>query len=691
SLTYPGVGVYKSTDAGTHWTHIGLDSTMFIGRIVVAPSDANVLYVAAMGSLFGKNEQRGIFKSTTGGTTWEKVLYISDSTGCIDIVIHPTQPNILYAAMWERTRRPNGRTYGGVTSGVYKSTTSGSSWFKLESGLPNPTSSPFNGRIGLAIALSNPQVLYAKYADDIGYFAGVYKTVTGGDSWTRTNDGALAGIDASYGWWFGNIRIHPANQNIIYALGYVSYKSTNAGADWNSTFDAMHVDHHALYIHPASSNIMLEGNDGGLYISDDGGGSWTHSEQLPITQFYTCEVDYQFPERMYGGTQDNGTNRTLTGNLNDWSSIFGGDGFVVRVDPTNSTNIYAEYQWGSFARSTDGGSSFSYAMEGINTADRFNWNTPFTLDKNNPSTLYIGSEKLYKSTTRAEHWDSISNDLTNGNHGHEVPFGTITTIDVARTDTNYILVGTDDGNVQITKNSGAEWINISSTLPDRWITRVCFDEHDKNTAYVTLSGYRWNEYIGHIYRTTNAGNSWSDISANLPEAPINDIIVDPDIDSALYIASDFGVFYSFNLGSSWSMLDNTLPNVPITDLTFHQPSRTLIAATYGRSMYKAAIIISDVKESNAQFAAKQFQLEQNYPNPFNPQTTIGFSLLAVSNVTLKVYDILGKEIAVLIDNEKKEAGRYTVPFDGTNVPSGMYLCKLTSGNASSVRKMLLIK
>jgi photosystem II stability/assembly factor-like uncharacterized protein len=686
SLAYEGMGVYKSIDGGSSWNNIGLEGTRNIGRIVVDPINSQRVFVAAMGKLFAGNPDRGLYRSTDAGATWENKLFISDSTGCIDVVIKPDAPDTIFTAMWERIRRPWGRAYGGITSGLYRSVDGGDTWQELTNGLPLNTGNI--GRIGLSISQSNPEIVYAIYADDIGFFAGVYKSTDAGDSWIRTNDGALSSLFSSFGWWFGNIRVDPNNPDKLFAMGLDVYGSTNGGQSWFYSSGSMHVDQHGLFIHPLNSDFVVAGNDGGIYTSQNGGSSWLKVNDLPITQFYTCEVNQQNLDHLYGGTQDNGTNRTLTGSSNDWNMILGGDGFYVLVDPTNSQFVYAEFQWGSFYRSTNGGSSFSPATNGISSGDRNNWNTPVVFDPTNTEIMYFGTNKLYRSLNRAQSWNVISPDLTNG-PGINIPFGTITTIAAALTDSSYIYVGTDDGNVWLTSDGGVNWNLISAGLPQRWVTRVAVARDNEQTAYVTLSGYKWDEYLSHIFRTTDAGTSWMDISGNLPEAPINDVIVDPEKDSTLYIGSDVGVYFTNNLGSTWGYLGEGLPNSPIMDLVLHNDTRILVAATYGRSMYKYDLdIITNVATDVLQ--PIEIQLLQNYPNPFNPTTKIKYEIPERSFVILKVYDVLGKEITTLINEEKPE-GIYEVSFDAFDLASGIYFYKLQAGSLIEIRKMILLK
>ena len=582
ATSYSGTGLFKTMDGGLTWQHLGLEESYHIGRIVIDPLDSQTLFVAAGGKLHGTNPERGVYRSNDGGASWERVLFVADNVACIDIVLNPSQPQMVYAAMWERERGPDFRDHGGVGCGIWRSIDGGDNWQEMTNGVPN--NSPNVGRIGLAISASSPNVLYAIYADNTGFFEGIYKTTDGGLTWSQTNDGALSNLFSSFGWYFANIRVDPLNPNTVYALGLDVFKSTTGGNSWFDNSATMHVDQHDLFIHPLNASWLLAGNDGGLYLSQNAGGSYAHFENLPITQFYTCSLDFQNPERRYGGTQDNGTNRTTTGQLDDWSRILGGDGFYVLVDPTDNRYVYAESQYGGLTRSTNGGASFVNALNGVDSGDRRNWNSPLALDPNNPQTLYFGTNRLYRSTNRAVSWSAISPDLSDGPGNGNLVFGTLTTIAVAPTDSDVIYAGLDDGNVWVTENGGASWSRISGPLPNRYITRVAVSPDDAATAYVTLSGFRQDSYLSHIFQTSDAGQTWLDISANLPEFPLNDIIIDPDSTNQLFVAADVGVWVTRGFG--WEPLGTGLPNAGVADLEFHNPTRTLLAGTYGRSMFQ---------------------------------------------------------------------------------------------------------
>ena len=588
SYSFIGDGLWKSEDGGATWNHIGLEESAYIARIIVDYDNSNRVFAAACGTLFSSNSDRGVYRSEDGGENWEQVLFLSDSTAAIDLVQHPINPDILYAAMWERIRGLNYRKSGGESSGIWKTEDGGNNWVELINGLP---SGDHVGRIGLDISKSNPEILYAFYdkhmSEDENYsFLGIYKTTNGGVSWSQTNDGDIYGMNSRFGWYFGQIRIDPANSDRVYAMGVDLIRTENGGSSWETiagywNFDEIHVDHHAMIIDPNTGRI-LEGNDGGLYFSDNFGDSWSHINNIPLTQFYAIEVDYQQPHRIYGGTQDNNTIRTLSGNLKDWHSILGGDGFYTLVNPEDSNIIYAEYQWGYLYRSTNGGDSMDFI--GYNwEADRTNWSSPLVMDPADPSTLYFGTYRVWKTTNGGSNWLPVSSDLTDGDDGSS--YHTITTLAVSPHFSQLILTGTDDGHIHLTIDGGSNWSEISEPIPNRWITRVAFDPFEASIIYTTLSGFRWDEPLSHVFRSTDLGDNWESISSNLPELPVNCIVLDPEQEGRIYIGTDSGIFYTYNSGENWQSFSFNLPTVPVTDWKIHNPTRTLIAGTYGVSAH----------------------------------------------------------------------------------------------------------
>ncbi|MGB1204884.1 MAG: VPS10 domain-containing protein [Chitinophagales bacterium] len=599
SITYDGIGIFKSTDEGENWTHIGLEKTRNIGRIIVHPSNPDIVYAAAMGSLFANNQERGVFKSIDGGKSWQQSLYISDSTGCVDLAIHPSAPNIVYAAMWERIRRPNKRQYGGNSCGIYRSVDNGNTWIELTNGLPNEDI----GRIGLALAESEPNVLYSIYANEEGYFKGIYKTEDGGSKWKKCRDAPLKEIYMSYGWWFGNIRVNPNNADEVYALGLDIWKSKNGGQNWkNVSWQNVHYDQHAMFIHPKNSDLVVLGNDGGAYLSENAAKKWQHLDNLPITQFYTCEIDSQNPDALYGGSQDNGIIRTTTGKIDDWELLVDGDGFCVIVDPNDNEMLYTAYQYGSLIRSPDGGISFFEGTSGIEEKDRRNWHTPIILDNNNNNILYYGTSRLYKSEDRAASWTVISPELSkisNDANNNNMAYGTITSIAIAPSNSDVLYIGTDDGNVWRNSNQHNNWDDLTVGLPKRWVTSIAVNPNDAQEVYISFSGYRQAEYLPHLFKTNDGGQQWIDIAGDLPEAPINKILIHPLNDKILYVATDVGVFFSENDGNTWQMLGSNLPNVPISDLDIDSNSGILAAATYGRSLYIYQLYTNNVAISDS--------------------------------------------------------------------------------------------
>ena len=690
--SYPGNGLFKSTDGGASWGLSGLENSHHIGRIAINPQNSQQVFVAASGLLFGKNAERGIYRSNDGGQSWTQVLFISDSTSAIDVVIDPLNPSAVYAAMWERIRTPGARIAGGITSGIFKSTDGGESWDQLLNGLPAP--SPTVGRIGLSIAPSNPQVLYAIYADHPGYFAGVFKTTNGGSSWSQVNDGALGNLYSSFGWYFGNIYVDPSNENTVYVLGVPMYKTTNGGSSWSTVGNDMHVDHHAIWVNPNNPQEVWVGNDGGLYVSQNGAASFSHFDNMPISQFYAGAVDVNYPERLYGGTQDNGTLRTLGGS-GSWQHILGGDGFYVVIDPTNSNVLYAEYQWGGLQKTTTGGPPWSSATTGISSGDRTKWMTPVVMDPSNNNVLYYGTQRVWRTTNGAASWQAISSDLSNGPYPTMSTFGTVTTIDVAAGDPDVIYAGTDDGNLWVTADGGANWSLISASMPQRWVTRVTVHPTDPATVIVTFSGFRSGENMGHIFRSTDMGASWEDISNNLPEAPIQVMRFDPDYPDYYYVGSDLGVYYSLDAGSNWAVLGENYPAAGVADLMVHAATRTLTAATHGRSMLRIDISNLTALRPGEARPADTFTLENIYPNPFNSQAQIEFVLHRALPVEVAVYDILGRRVTTL-NNGPLAPGRHRLSWDGRSeygvtAASGVYLVRIAAGPSREVRRIILAR
>ena len=698
SFSFIGNGMYKSMNAGESWEHIGLENSAYIGRVIIDYSNSERIFVAATGTLFSPNEERGIYRSDDGGLTWDRKLFVTDSTAAVDLVQHPTNPNILYASMWERMRGREYRRSGGFSSGIYKSTDGGDTWDELTNGLPNHDGV---GRIGLTIAKSNPEVLYAFYDQQpVGSysFLGIFKTTDGGASWNQTNDGNITDMNSSFGWYFGQICVDPANENRVYAMGVALCRTENGGDSWQviadyGNMDEIHVDHHAMIIDEFTGRIV-EGNDGGLYTSYDYGNSWNKIDNIPLTQFYAIEMDFLNPERIYGGTQDNSTIRTMTGALDDWNVILGGDGFYCKVDHTNPNIIFAEYQWGNLHRSTNGGNSFTFIADQMDY-DRKNWSSPLAMHPVDPAILYFGTYRIWKTTNSGNYWTDVSNDLTDGDNG--TSYHTVSTIAVNPNYPNVVIAGTDDGNVHVSIDDGNNWSDVTAGLPNRWITRVAGDPFDMNTIYVTVSGFRWDESYPHVYKSTDLGQNWIEISSNLPQLPINCITLDPEVPNRIFIGSDAGVFFTENGGSEWQSLSDGLPNVPVIDMLIHNPTRTLLLGTYGCSAY--TMDLNDLNTGIAEdIVIAGVDLLQNYPNPFNPETTISFNLQrSVYQAEIEIFNIKGQKVKTLnvvdpVSNSVNKVVWNSKDDNGNKVASGTYLYRLKlDDRVVATKKMILIK
>ncbi len=581
--SYEGTGIYRTTDGGNSWEYLGLPESRHIGRIAIDPTNSDRIFVAATGTLFGTNPERGIYRSTDAGANWERVLFVSDSTSGIDVVINPTNPDVVFAAMWERIRSPIYRNVGGLTSGIWKSTDGGDTWSRLSGGLPAPSQTI--GRIGLAIAPSNPNTVYASYTDNPGYLIGFYRSTDGGVAWSSRLVSPNPLSFSGFGWYFGKLWVNPSDANTVYFGDVSMWKSTDGGAHWGEITGFMHVDQHAWAQSAANPNLIYNGNDGGVFKSTNGGSSWTKLYDLPITQFYAMTIDALTPQRLYGGTQDNSTPRTLDGAPDNWDVLFGGDGFYAAIDFTNSNVIYAEAQYGYLAKSTNLGDYWNIILDGIDGSERVNWCAPVVMSPHNSQILFYGAERLYKTTNGGSYWNAISPDLTGGDGGGNLIYGTITTISQSPITPNIIWVGTDDSRVWVTPNGSTSWNNVSAYLPDRWCTRVTADVFDSAAAYVTFSGYRESDHLPHIFKTTDYGANWSDISGNLVDIPINDVLPDPEHPGRLFVGTDFGMYYTENGGAQWQILGDNHPIGPVFDIDLNNPTRKLVSGTHGRSMY----------------------------------------------------------------------------------------------------------
>ncbi len=682
-----GGGVYKSNDGGTTFELVGLKDTQSISRIVVHPKDPNIAYVAAVGHLFGPNPERGLFKTVDGGKTWTPSKFIDNDTGFTDVVMHPADPNTLFAASYQRRRQPWGFNGGGPGSGLWKTTDAGKTWTKISgSGWPN---NPIIGRIGVDICRSKPNVVLAQIevgpsggtgagVNEDGSLvqpgqgrgggagagapggrgavpagrggqqegpppppnpsrSGVWRSEDGGKTWQ------IASNNNNRPMYYSQIRCDPTTDQIIYTMGASAYKSTDGGKTFNVMSGQSHGDHHALWINPRNTRHLLIGNDGGLDVSYDQGETWEEVATMATGQFYAISADMRKPYFVCGGLQDNGSwcgpsaVRSSSGILNtDWYRIGGGDGFYTQNDPHDWTILYSESQDGNTNRwnlrngtSTSirprttggrgGGGGGGGGRGGPNVFPtpegatfRFYWNTPFILSPHDSKVVYLGGDRLFRSATRGDSW-TASPDLTKNigrndrpimgaagtapmasKHDGAASYSNITTIGESPVTPGVVWVGTNDGNVQVSRDSGATWKNVVDNIKgvpkETHVSRVEPSNFDAGTCYVTFDGHRTDDHKPYVFKTTDFGASWTSVAGNLPTGNVNVIREDPKNRNLLYLGTEYAVFVSLNGGREWKKFMTGLPTVRIDDLLVHPRDNDLIVGTHGRSIW----IVDDI-------------------------------------------------------------------------------------------------
>jgi photosystem II stability/assembly factor-like uncharacterized protein len=610
-----GDGLYKSTDGGKTWTHLeDLRDTHHIGRIVIHPKDPDTVYVAAMGHFWGPNRQRGLYKTTDGGKSWQLAKFLNEDTGFIDLAMDPSDSDTLFATAYAVRRDGfsggNPAKQYGPDSGLYRTTDGGKTWDRLTRGLPE---GPL-GRCGLAIYRKDPHILYAVIqtdktrmvrADEWGQVGktndkidngGIFRSDDRGKTWIKLNDLCPRPF------YFGQVRIDPADDKRVYVLGVSLHLSTDGGKTFRSgAAPGVHADHHALWIDPADPTHLVSGTDGGLSFSYDRGASWQHVVNLPISQFYAVAVDLRRPYRVYGGLQDNGTwggpsaTHSPDGiSAADWFKVLTGDGFQCQVDATDSAIVYAETQYGGLTR-VNVRTGDSRDIKPLPAKDapafRFNWSAPILISPHNGRTLYYGGNHLFRSLNRGEQWEEISPDLTRGKPGPAADFGhTLTTIAESPLKPGLIYTGSDDGKVQVTRNGGASWTDLSDRIPgvaaDRWVTRLECSHFAEGTAYLTLDRHRNDDLAPYVFVTTDYGATWKSLASTLPsDSPVYVLREDPRNRNLLFAGSEFALFVSLDRGATWQRLRAGLPTVAIHDLVVHPRDRDLVIATHGRGLW----------------------------------------------------------------------------------------------------------
>ncbi|HMC55581.1 MAG TPA: hypothetical protein VKH19_10445 [Gemmatimonadaceae bacterium] len=690
----PGCGIFKSTDGGVTWKSMGLEKTQHIGRIIVHPTNPNIVYVAALGAAWKNSAERGLYKTTDGGQSWQLVKFVSDRAGFIDVAMDPRDPNVLYASSYERIRGPYFLRSGGPGSALWKTTDGGATWTEIKGGGFPET---MKGRINVAIAMSNPDVVYASVeADSIRGRAsapgqtkqklanGLYRSSDAGKTWTKMNDANTRPF------YYSQVRVHPKNPDRVWFSSTPVLVSNDGGKTARTATVGIHVDHHAMWIDPNDPDRMVVGDDGGISLTFDGGGNWDFPANLPIGQFYEVSYDFEVPYNICGGAQDNGSwcgpSRRKQGTLTNayWFTFAGGDGFYTAQHPTEPWVIFGESQGGNISRvNTRTGERTSLVkptwrpryqqfedsvlvtrgdttqavsrdverriadLRGRQRSDsaefdlRFNWNTPFFISPHNPDVMYVGGNKVLKSTQRGDNLYPISPDLSKKQMAKidtsmrktggitldatsAETYGTVVVLAESYVRPGFLWAGTDDGNVWFTRSDGALWEPIPTTrfpgLPtgDVYVTRVEPSHFDSLTAYVAFDNHRWNDFAPYLYVTTDGGRTFRSISANLPTGGVDNIRAfreDPVNRDLLYVGTAIGVYVSLDRGTTWQRFMSGLPVVPVYDLKIHPRDHELIAATHGRSFW--IVDVAPLQQMNRTIAAKPVHL-------FEPKTAYDY-------------------------------------------------------------------
>ncbi len=725
-----GDGVYKSTDGGATWKNMGLKETMHIARVVIDSRDDNTIYVGALGRLWGPSADRGVYKSTDGGKTWDHVLKVDDTTGVAELIQNPKKPNELLCAMWTRQRKAYDFTSGGPNSALYRSTDSGKTWKKITKGLP---AGPL-GRIGLSYHHADPTHVVATVEYSVKEAAeragatqmnggGTYISTDGGESWQRQT-----GLNPRP-FYFSQPHWDPVDKNRIYVCGVSLHVSDDMGKTFRTLNASIHADNHALWIDPKDNQTMVVGNDGGVYVSRDRALKWQHINNIVASQFYAVAFDNRKPYWVYGGLQDNGSWGYPTQNARggvswfDAYNIGGGDGFHVQVDPNDWTTLYSESQGGAVGR-IDQKNGTQRSIRPRNATGepplRFNWSTPIYLSPHNSTTVFVGANRLFKSVNRGDTWKAISPDLTTNDPEKQKPgvnsvtpentgaerHCTIITISESPTKPGLIWVGTDDGLVWVTQDDGVNWTNVTANVPglapNTWCSRVTASKYVEGRCYATFDGHRSNDFKPYVYVTEDFGKTWSPLHSSLPEFDCAYVIKEGLVNGDLLIlGSEMSLRFSLDRGKTWVRFVNDFPSVAIHDAVIHPRDQDLVLATHGRGIW--TMDISALEQLNAEnmgkdvFVAKPqpvYNMGRSAGTPWDgdqtflssntqPGTTIYYWLKtkATGEVKVSVQDAAGTQVTELTGtgSEGLNAVRWNARARGRIADPGDYRVVVTVG------------